>query len=104
MVEIVEGARGRARKLILDIGGATESLRGLLGLEAGDPHDGAGLTEVVIKLLLGSADIKPGDKHTGQVVRTVLVTVQVRMLSSKVWMMVDLVRDMAGDVASGLHV
>ena len=57
MVEIVEGARGRARKLILNVGGATESLRRLLGLEARDPDDGPELTEVVVDLLLGGADI-----------------------------------------------
>ena len=106
MVEIVEGARGRARKLILDVGGATESLRGLLGLEARDPDDGPELTEVVVDLLLGGADIQAGDEHTSQVVGTVLVTVQVKTLSwirivIVVWLR-DLVRNMAGNVATGL--
>ena len=81
MVEIVEGARGRARELILDVGGATESLRGLLGLEPRDPDDGPGLTEVGVKLLLGGAYIKAGDEHTGHVIGAVLVTIQVKTLS-----------------------
>ena len=106
MVEIVEGARGRARKLILDIGGATESLRRLLGLEARDPDDGPELTEVVVDLLLGGADIQAGDEHTGQVVRTVLVTVQVKTdtwvrIDIVVWLR-DLVRDMTGNGTTGL--
>ena len=77
MVEIVEGARGRARELILDVGGATESLRGLLRLEPRDPDDGPGPAEVGVELLLGGADIQPGDEHTGHVIGAVLVTVQI---------------------------
>ena len=106
MVEIVEGARCRARKLILDIGGATESLRRLLGLEARDPDNGPELTEVVVDLLLGGADIQAGDEHTGQVVGTVLMTVQVKTdswirIDIVVWLR-DLVRDMTWNITTGL--
>lgn len=75
MVEVVEGAGGESWELILNVGRAAESLRGLLGLEAGDPDDGASQPEVVIKLLLGSPDIQRRNKHAGQIVGTVLVTI-----------------------------
>lgn len=39
------GRSAELRELILDVGGATESLRGLLGLEPRESYDGPGLTE-----------------------------------------------------------
>ena len=108
VVKVVEGTGGRSRILILDVGRAAESLRGLLGLEPRDPDDGSRLAEVSVDLLLGGANIQTGDEHTGNVVGTVLVTVQVKIrliLVGKVWLIVsDLMGDMAGDVAAGLDV
>ena len=61
-----------------------------------------------VKLILGGADIQTGDEHTGNVVGTVLITIQVQIwmvLVGIVWLIgTDLMRDMARHVATGLHV